>query len=70
MDTKTKNAKPKNNRYNRDFKRNVVLYAELQRSIKRAVQKYGISESNIRRWRKNKLQLFKGKGLFYFYILY
>lgn len=43
--------------YNRTFKQAVVLYAERE-SNREAEKKYGISETNIRRWRKLKTELF------------
>lgn len=39
--------------YEPDFKKAVVLYAE-QKSTSEAKRRYGISESNIRRWRRLK----------------
>lgn len=62
MKSKTKHRGNKNNKrlrirqcssYEPDFKKAVVLYAE-QKSTSEAKRRYGISESNIRRWRRLK----------------
>ncbi|KAJ8953714.1 hypothetical protein NQ314_007324 [Rhamnusium bicolor] len=62
MKNKSKHRSNKNNKrltirqctsYEPDFKKAVVLYAE-QKSTSEAKRRYGISESNIRRWRRLK----------------
>lgn len=47
----------KTTHYDREFKQTVVLFAE-STSNREAEKKYGISESNVRRWRKLKDEIF------------
>lgn len=47
----------KTTHYDREFKQRVVLFAE-RYSNREAEKKYGISESNVRRWRKLRNEIF------------
>lgn len=55
--TRKNRVNVKTTHYDREFKQRVIVYAE-KTSNREAEKRYGISESNVRRWRKLKEEIF------------